>query len=133
MALWGMDEMLSGSILQHIIRMNIIENNSKITVYRPGTFVRGIPGCDWRSLEAQETCFYYSSPCKPPTCYYLFMSSILRAILSIITVYSIKYYKPIDKGGQRKPLTGNLYERLIRSGWRKSLFYFTEMEGFMLK
>ena len=43
MALWGMDGMLSGSIFQHIIRMNIIDNNSKITTYRPGTFVQGIP------------------------------------------------------------------------------------------
>ena len=37
----GNGEMLSRSIFQHIIRMNIIDNNSKITTYRPGTFVRG--------------------------------------------------------------------------------------------
>ncbi len=34
----GMDGMLSKSIFQHIIRMNIIENNPKITIYKPGTF-----------------------------------------------------------------------------------------------
>jgi len=43
MALWGMDGMLSRSIFQHIIRLNIIDDNPKISIYRPGTLYRGIP------------------------------------------------------------------------------------------
>jgi len=35
-----MDGMLSKSIFQHIIHINIIGNNSKIAICRPGTFVR---------------------------------------------------------------------------------------------
>jgi len=38
----GMDGMLSRSIFQHIIRMNIIDSNPKITIYWPGIFIRGI-------------------------------------------------------------------------------------------
>jgi hypothetical protein len=39
----GIGGMLSRSIFQHIIRMNIIDDNSKITICRPVTFERGIP------------------------------------------------------------------------------------------
>jgi len=47
--------MLSKSIFQHIIHMNFIDNNPKITIYRPGKFERGIPCCDLIQEKSEKS------------------------------------------------------------------------------